>query len=113
MGRRKIKNPVSDESSSKSSIYETIVNVAEMSSDIPQLDLHGRDVPDAEYEIGLFLDRQFMIGETVVKIIHGVGKGILAREVSKIVKDNPHVLYSKTATSGGEGGAVIYVVINK
>lgn len=103
---------MTNEKKDQITVFETLVSVAEMNPNIEKLDLHGMDLYDAEYEVSRFLDQQFMAGEPVVKIIFGVGRGVLAGQVPDFVKKDPHVLYSKIATQGFEGGTVVYAVIN-
>ncbi len=93
--------------------FETLVAVAEMRTDLREVDLHGADVWEAKRQIDLELDRAFMAGEDVVKIIHGHGSGTLRREVEPYVRNHSHVLFAKSAVFGAQHGAVIYAVIDR
>ena len=97
----------------KQSYFETLVSVAEMRTDLPEVDLHGMDVHDAEREIDLQLDRAFMAGEELVRIICGHGTGIILRAAGLFVQKHSLVRYSKVASRGGQQNAVIYVILEK
>ncbi len=97
----------------RESYYETLVSIAEMRQDIPEVDLHGMDVHDAEREIDLELDRAFMAGEELVRIICGHGTGALLRAAEPFVQRHPLVKYSKVASRGGQQNAVIYAILEK
>ncbi len=59
---------------------------------MPQLDLHGEDRIGARIKVNTFLKDNYELGTKEVAIIHGVGKGILKKEVLSIVRNDKRVL---------------------
>ena len=59
---------------------------------MPQLDLHGEDRIGARIKVNTFLNDNYELGTKEVAIIHGVGKGILKKEVLSIVRRDKRVL---------------------
>ncbi len=57
------------------------------SDKIPGLDLHGQTLAQAMPELESFLNRQFMAGERIVKVICGIGTGRLMAEAEKTLSD--------------------------
>jgi dsDNA-specific endonuclease/ATPase MutS2 len=111
MGRRSIKDlKVDNEPTSKEGIFDTLIEVADQNPDMVELDLHSRDSLEAQHDIDLFIDKNFMAGSKVVRIIHGVGTGTLAKVVPEILKQNPHVAYLKT---GMRSGTAVYAVLHQ
>ena len=56
-----------------------------------QLDLHGEDRIGAKIKIKAFLNNNYRLGNRELAIIHGVGKGILKREVLDILRHDKRV----------------------
>jgi dsDNA-specific endonuclease/ATPase MutS2 len=56
-----------------------------------QIDLHGEDRIGARIKIDTFLNDCYKLGEEEVAIIHGVGKGILKKEVLEMLKKDKRV----------------------
>ena len=59
---------------------------------MPQLDLHGEDRIGARIKVNTFLNDNYELGNKEVAIVHGVGKGILKKEVLSIVRKDKRVL---------------------
>ena len=59
---------------------------------MPQLDLHGEDRIGARIKVNIFLNDNCKLGIKEVAIIHGVGSGILKKEVFDILKKDKRVL---------------------
>lgn len=59
---------------------------------LPKLDLHGEDRDTARILVEEFLEYNYMLGQTEVLIIHGIGEGILKKEVHKVLKNNKKVV---------------------
>lgn len=58
---------------------------------IPELDLHGIDRDYARVLINDFIDDNYKMQEKRIRIIHGVGQGILKRETDKTLRINKKV----------------------
>ena len=56
-----------------------------------QLDLHGEDKIGARIKIKSFLNDNYKIGNREIAIIHGIGKGILKREVLDTLRHDSRV----------------------
>lgn len=91
---------------------EAEIFAAEIGAEVPEVDLHGMDRLDAEHHINQVIDAAFMAGERVVRIVHGVGQGILREAARKLLDDHPLVQTWKAA-SGTQRTGVTYAVIAK
>lgn len=85
---------------------------AEIGAEVPEVDLHGMDRLDAEHHINQVIDAAFMAGERVVRIVHGVGQGILREVARKLLDEHPLVQEWRPA-SGTQRTGVTYAVIVK
>lgn len=54
----------------------------------PKLDLHGEDRIGAKVKVESFIKEQFMMGNCEFMIIHGIGQGILKKEVHELLRKN-------------------------
>lgn len=72
---------------------------AELRTDLPTLDLHGRYPAEALEQLELFLYYQNKAGESVVKVIYGGGSGRLGEAVRKRLQTHP--LVDKIQDIGG------------
>lgn len=93
--------------------FDTLIETAQGHPSTPELDLHGEHLQNAQYKIETFLDKQFRKGEKVVKIVTGVGSGVLAGQIPDIIEASPHVLFIRIARTGFEGGSAVYAVLNE
>lgn len=59
---------------------------------MPQLDLHGEDRIGARIKLNTFIDDNCKLGNLEIAIIHGVGKGILKKEVLNMLKKDKRVV---------------------
>lgn len=91
--------------STQHSLHETLLNIADIDSNIEFIDLHGMSVHEAELEVDQFLSRMQFRGEQVVKIICGAGTGALADAIWVFVQNHPMVRLAKSQ------GPVIFVVL--
>jgi DNA mismatch repair protein MutS2 len=57
----------------------------------PELNLIGKTIDEAEFEIDKFLDRAFVSRLSEVTIIHGFGTGRLKSFVSRFLSSHPQV----------------------
>lgn len=58
---------------------------------MPQLDLHGEDRIGAKIKLEAFINDSYKLGEEDIAIIHGVGKGILKKEVLEMLKKDKRI----------------------
>src|SRR6202044_3639949 len=89
---------VSTTSSSEDSDY--------MSSEINVI---GRTADEAESEVERFLERAFLAGLPRIRIVHGVGMGILRRALREFLGKHPHVtsVSEPPYNEGGEGATIV------
>jgi DNA mismatch repair protein MutS2 len=79
----------------------------------PAVDLHQADnTHDGVRQLEQFLDRRYVDGETVVKIIHGRGTGAMRRAVHEALTESPYVAYFRDAQAGHSIGGVTFAVLN-
>lgn len=60
-------------------------------SNMPEIDLHGEDRIGAMIKIKEFLNDNYKLGNREVAIVHGLGKGILKKQVFDILKNDNRV----------------------
>jgi DNA mismatch repair protein MutS2 len=68
------------------------------------VDVRGQTREEALETVDVFLDRAMLNGVREVKIIHGIGEGVLVRAIDEYLADDPRVT-SKRRGGLGEGGA--------
>ena len=62
----------------------------------PQIDLHGYDRDSARVAVNDFINENIILGNDTIVIIHGIGAGIVKREVHNTLARNKEVLQYKT-----------------
>lgn len=62
----------------------------------PKMDLHGLDRDSARMMTNDFVLENVMMGNETIVIIHGIGTGIVKREVHETLKNNKNVIDYKT-----------------
>lgn len=62
----------------------------------PSIDLHGFDRDSARVAVNDFVDENIFLKEDTIVIIHGIGTGIVKREVHETLRVNKNVLEYKT-----------------
>ena len=73
-----------------------------------EINVIGRTVDEAAGEVDQFLDRAFLAGMPRVRIVHGMGMGILRKALREQLKRHPHVAQvSEAAPSEGGAGATV------
>ena len=73
-----------------------------------EINVIGRTVDQAAGEVDQFLDRAFLAGMPRVRIVHGMGMGILRKALREQLKRHPHVAkVSETSPSEGGAGATV------
>lgn len=80
---------------------------AELRTDLPELDLHGRRAGDVTYATDTFLDQQFMTGATEVRIIFGKGTGKVREVVVAMLSRHELVDAWREAASGGSAVIIL------
>ena len=69
----------------------------------------GRTVDEATDAVEQFLDRAFVAGLPRVRIVHGMGMGVLRRALRTLLARHPHVAEVAEASQreGGAGATVV------
>ncbi len=91
--------------------YDAMLLGAEM-GDPPEVDLHkAPDTHDGVQMAMQFVDRQFMAGEQVVRLIHGRGTGRMRTDVQRALAESDLVEHFRDSSKPGEQMAVTYAVL--
>jgi DNA mismatch repair protein MutS2 len=73
-----------------------------------ELNVIGRTVEEATGEVEQYLDRAFLAGLPRVRIVHGMGMGVLRRALRSLMERHPHVaLVGEASPSEGGAGATV------
>jgi DNA mismatch repair protein MutS2 len=73
-----------------------------------ELNVIGRTVEEATGEVEQYLDRAFLAGLPRVRIVHGMGMGVLRKALRSMMERNPHVaLVAEASPSEGGAGATV------
>jgi DNA mismatch repair protein MutS2 len=73
-----------------------------------ELNVIGRTVDEATDEVEQYLDRAFLAGLPRVRIVHGMGMGVLRRALRSMMERHPHVaLVAEAGPSEGGAGATV------
>lgn len=62
----------------------------------PNIDLHGFDRDSARVAVNDFVEENVFLKNEMIVIIHGIGTGIVKREVHEALRVNKNVLDYKT-----------------
>ena len=74
----------------------------------PEINVIGKNIDEACFEIDKYLDNAYLSGLTSIRIIHGKGTGALRNGIHKFLKTHPHVKSFRIGTFGeGEMGATV------
>ena len=74
----------------------------------PELNVIGRTVDEATGEVEQYLDRAFLAGLPRVRIVHGMGMGVLRKALRTLMERHPHVaLVAEASPSEGGAGATV------
>lgn len=73
-----------------------------------ELNVIGRTVEQATDEVEQYLDRAFMAGLPRIRIVHGMGMGVLRKALRALLEHHPHVaLVAEASPSEGGAGATM------
>ena len=73
-----------------------------------ELNVIGRTVEEATGEVEQYLDRAFLAGLPRVRIVHGMGMGVLRKSLRAMLERHPHVaLVAEASPSEGGAGATV------
>ena len=74
----------------------------------PELNVIGCTVDEATDEVEQYLDRAFLAGLPRVRIVHGIGMGVLRKALRSLMERHPHVaLVGEASPSEGGAGATV------
>jgi DNA mismatch repair protein MutS2 len=73
-----------------------------------EIDLRGKTAEEARDELINFLDRAHLSGVNLVRIIHGIGTGVLKRVTEEVLEELPYVAFYREGTPQ-EGGAGVTI----
>ena len=62
----------------------------------PKIDLHGYDRDSARVATNDFINENIILGNDTLVIIHGIGSGIVKKEVHEVLSTNKDVIDYKT-----------------
>lgn len=85
------------------------VSLASTETASSEINVIGRTVDEATDAVEQFLDRAFVAGLPQVRIVHGMGMGVLRRALRTLLARHPHVA-EVTEASQREGGAGATIV---
>lgn len=80
----------------------------QMSDQLIEIDVHGKTVFDAEYEVDLAIDAAALGKEEVLRVIVGRGSGRLFSEIKTYLRNHPRVSVVHDSNAPHEIGAVLY-----
>jgi len=74
-----------------------------------EINVIGRTADEAESEVERFLERAFLAGLPRIRVVHGVGMGILRRTLREFLVKHPHVtgVSESPYNDGGQGATIV------
>jgi DNA mismatch repair protein MutS2 len=89
----------------------TVSSAAVESPDfVPQeVNVIGRTAEEAESEVARYIEQAFLAGLPRVRIVHGVGMGVLRRTLRDFLRNHPHVtsVTEPPYNEGGQGATIV------
>jgi len=74
-----------------------------------EINVIGRTADEAESEVDRFVERAFLAGLPRIRVVHGVGMGILRRTLREFLGKHPHVtsITEPPYNEGGQGATIV------
>jgi DNA mismatch repair protein MutS2 len=74
-----------------------------------EINVIGRTADEAESEVDRFVERAFLAGLPRIRVVHGVGMGILRRTLREFLGKHPHVtsVTEPPYNEGGQGATIV------
>jgi DNA mismatch repair protein MutS2 len=74
-----------------------------------EINVIGRTADEAESEVERFVERAFLAGLPRIRIVHGVGMGVLRRTLRDMLRKHPHVISvtEPPYNEGGQGATIV------
>ena len=74
-----------------------------------EINVIGRTADEAEGEVDRFVEQAFLAGLPRVRVVHGVGMGILRRTLRDFLRNHPHVasIAEPPYNEGGQGATIV------
>jgi DNA mismatch repair protein MutS2 len=74
-----------------------------------EINVIGETAEEARERVDKFLDGAFLSGQFKVRVVHGMGKGILKKTLHEMFASHPHVekFYSALQQEGGQGATIV------
>jgi DNA mismatch repair protein MutS2 len=74
-----------------------------------EINVIGRTADEAESEVERFVERAFLAGLPSIRVVHGVGMGILRRTLREFLNKHPHVagVSEPPYNEGGQGATIV------
>jgi len=74
-----------------------------------EINVIGRTADEAESDVERFLERAFLAGLPSIRVVHGVGMGILRRTLREMLRNHPHVatVSEPPYNEGGQGATIV------
>jgi DNA mismatch repair protein MutS2 len=74
-----------------------------------EINVIGRTADEAESEVERFVERAFLAGLPRIRVVHGVGMGILRRTLRDFLVKHPHVtgVSEPPYNEGGQGATLV------
>jgi DNA mismatch repair protein MutS2 len=74
-----------------------------------EINVIGRTADEAESEVERFVERAFLAGLPRIRVVHGVGMGVLRRTLRDMLRKHPHVVSvtEPPYNEGGQGATIV------
>jgi DNA mismatch repair protein MutS2 len=74
-----------------------------------EINVIGRTADEAESDVSRFVERAFLAGLPRIRVVHGVGMGVLRRTLRQFLTNHPHVtsIAEPPYNEGGQGATLV------